>query len=368
MRHTSYLEVNLALLGENVEQVKKMVRSEILPMVKADAYGNGLLPVSQFLVNECGIKKLGCASLGEALRLLEECPTLNAEILVFSDTEISHPQYSKAYENLPITPVLHQKRDVEVFLGNSGLKDLPVVLKVNTGMNRLGLSLNELEELAPKLKSRGVKHLMTHFACSYYPLKAGDKTHRQMDEFTLAQKILRDAGVEVQQTSVANSGAIEQGFGIDETYVRPGLMLYGPSSLESGTWHGHQISRFITKVLKTFIVKKGTPVGYGINVAGEDGLIAVLPLGYGDGLPTYAAGVKVKVNGFEGKFFARTNMDMSFLMFDLSAREHIKQDDVVEIWNNNNQVIADLANQMKTIPYQLMCGISGRIPKIYKVK
>jgi alanine racemase len=370
MRHSTFLEVNLALLQENISKIKKLTPAKIIPMVKADAYGNGMVPVSKFLVQECGINRLGCASLGEALHLFNQCPDLNAEMMVFSDTEISNPDVAEAYNNYAITPVLHQKSDVERVLTDANLKKIPIVLKINTGMNRLGLSLTELSELAPQLKNRGVKHLLTHFACSYYSLKAGDKTHRQFEEFNQAKKILKDAGVSVMETSVANSGAIEQKFGVDETFVRPGLMMYGPQSVEPRIWDGHQISRFVTKVLKTFEVKKGTPVGYGVNVAGEDGFVVLLPIGYADLSLTNSTvtGADITLNGYKGKIFARVNMDMMFVIFDKSVSGKIKTNDSVEFWNHDNRVINELALQMKTIPYQMMCGLTNRIPRTYKVK
>ena len=368
MRHSTYLEVNLNYLQDNIDKIKLLTSSKILPMVKADAYGNGLVPISRFLVEECEIKRLGCASLGEAIHVLNTCPDLNAEMMVFSDTELYDPEVFQAYNHFGILPVLHQRSDLETVLNNIVFKKTPIVLKVNTGMNRLGLSLEEIAEFAPLLKNRGVKHLMTHFACSYYPLKDGDKTHRQMDNFIKAKQILIDAGVEIQETSVANSGAIEQKFGTSETYVRPGLMMYGPPSLEPHIWNGHQISKFVTRILKTFIVKKGTPVGYGINVVSEDSLIAIIPVGYADWSITTASGTELKVNGMNAKIFARVNMDMSFLIFEASASGKVNVGDQVEIWNHDNSRIADLASQMKTIPYHLMCGVTNRIPRIYKVK
>jgi alanine racemase len=189
-----------------------------------------------------------------------------------------------------------------------------------------------------------------------------------MEEFQKAKKILSDAGVEVKETSVSNSGAIEQKFGIEETFVRPGLMMYGPPSVEPRQWDGYQISKFVTTVLNTFQVKKGTPVGYGINVAGEDGFIAIIPVGYADWSVTTVSGSELLVNGRKARFFARVNMDMAFLMFDPSVENKIKTGDRIEIWNHDNRVIADLATQMKTIPYHLMCGVTNRIPRIYKVK
>jgi alanine racemase len=369
MRYSSYLEINLKLLSENIGKIRSLAgKAGIIPMVKADAYGNGLSPITQHLVQEEKLKKVGVASLGEALKLVKECPDLDAEYLVFSDTEIADPGLRAAYVDYNITPVIHQPEDLEYFLSDEKMKDVPLIVKVNTGMNRLGFTLQELQDSLPRLKSRGIQHLMTHFAYSYVPQKSGDKTTRQLEEFSKAKKLLADAGVSVEETSVSNSGAIEQKIGIDETYVRPGLMMYGPYSVEPRIWDGHQISKFVTKVIKTFPVKKGTPVGYGINVSGEDGFVAVIPVGYGDGLPTFSSGVKLTVNGFPCSIFARVNMDMCFLFFGPDVAGKIKNGDVVEIWNHDNRVISDIATQMKTIPYALMCGITGRIPRIYKIK
>lgn len=370
MRHSTFLEVNLGFMGENFNRIQALApKAEILPMVKANAYGNGAVPISQFLVNECGTKVLGTASLGEALQIVQECPELKVKIVVFSDTEIQHPELRKYYLHSNIFPVLHQKSDLEVMKTDPDFKDVPLIVKLNTGMNRLGLTQQDLEIYLPLFKARGIEHLITHFARAAQVIETGDKSHKQVEEFQKMKKFLLDAGVEIKSTSLANSGAIENKFAVNETYVRPGLMLYGPPSiLDPIVWHGHQTSRLVTKVLTTFQVKKGTPVGYGVNVADKDSFMAILPVGYGDGLISYGSGTKLKINGIEGKIFGRINMDMAFIQFDPSAENKIKNEDVVELWNHDNKVITDIATQNKTIPYQLMCGISGRIPRIYKVK
>lgn len=369
MRHSSFLEVNLALLEENFRKIEALAPSStVLPMVKADAYGNGLIPVTRFLHEELKVRKIGCATIGEALKIFQELPRLKAEVLVFSEVELDHEECRKCYQNLNIVPVIHRRSDLQKMLTLPELKKVPIVLKINSGMNRLGLLPEELEEFGAALKERGVKHLMTHFATSYYPLKLGDKTHRQFAEFLKARKVLEDNRVEIEETSVSNSGAIEQGFGVNESYVRPGLMLYGPSSVTPRIWEGHQISRLVTRVLKTFRVRKGTPVGYGINVTGEDTFMVVLPLGYGDGILTFTSGIDLNIKGHKGRVFGRVNMDMTYIAFDPSVEGKIKEGDEVEIWNHDNQTITDIADQMKTHAYQLMCAITGRVPRIYKVK
>ncbi len=367
MRHSSYLEINLSLLASNVEKIKKLSgKATPIPMVKANAYGNGIVPIARFLVQELGFKKIGVAALGEALEIFKECPGLDTEIMVFSDTEVHDDKLREAYKNFNITPVLQQRSDLESILNDSQMNHLPLVIKINSGMNRLGFNLEELSAITPQLKKRGVKHLLSHFATSFYVKKEGDKIERQYEEFRKIKKLLIDSGIEVQETSIANSGAIEQKIAIDETYVRPGLMLYGPHSVEPKIWDGHQISRLVTKVIKTFPIKKGTPAGYGVNVAGEHGFMIVIALGYGDGFTTFMSGVELTINGYKGRVFGRVNMDLAFIMFDSSVEGKIKVDDVVEIWGHNDQNITNIADQIKTHAYQMMCGITSRIPRIYK--
>lgn len=370
MRHSTYVEVNLGLMAENYSLIQELApKAQIIPMVKSDAYGHGLVPVSQFLSRDCGVKNLGCASLGEAIRLFSQCPDLNCNLLVFSDSELQNTKAREAYVHLNIIPVLHSTTDLEIALSAPEFRKIPLVIKMNTGMNRLGFLPDQLEPFIPRLKGRGIDHLITHFARSGEALKTGDKTHKQYEEFNRIKKNLIDSGVEVRGTSVSNSGAIEQQFGVEETYVRPGLMLYGaPSVTDPIIWKGHQCSRWVTKVLSGIQVKKGTPVGYGVNVADKDSYMALLPIGYGDGVLTYYSGARIMVNGVEGKVFGRVNMDMTYVQFDPSAETKIPANTVVEIWNHDIKVITELAAQTKTHAYQIMCAVSGRIPRIYKVK
>ena len=370
MRHSSFLEVNFSHMGENFQQIKRLApKAEILPMVKSDAYGNGMIPVSQFLVNECGVKKLGCATLGEGLRLFDECPDLNAEALIFSDSELLNEKAREAYLHYNMTPVIHRKCDLEVMLKVPEMKKIPLVLKMNTGMNRLGLLPEDLEAYLPQLKERGIQHLITHFSRSAQTIKPGDKCHKQSQEFEDLKSMFKSQSIEVRSTSIANSGAIEQGYGVNETFVRPGLMLYGPPSvLDEVVWQGKVVSRLVTKVISTYFVKKGTPVGYGVNVADKDAFMVAVALGYGDGILTFLSGTKVNMKGHVGKFFGRINMDVTLIQFDPEAASSFHPEDSVEIWNHAGDVITDIAVQNKTHAYQLMCAVSSRIPRIYKVK
>ena len=153
MRHSSFLEINLGLLKDNFLKIQNYApKTQLIPMVKADAYGNGLIPVSKLLLDECGVGILGCASLGEAHLILNEFPHHENQVWVFSDTEFQNEDIKKFYQDPRLVPVVHQKSDLEWLEKSRELSTLPLVIKVNTGMNRLGLSLEDLEFHLPLLK------------------------------------------------------------------------------------------------------------------------------------------------------------------------------------------------------------------------
>jgi alanine racemase len=370
MRQSSYLEVNLSLLEKNVSLIKEMVgHSRLIPMIKANAYGHGLKEIGTFLIKECLFSRVGVASLGEALFLKEILKDEKFSVWVFSDHEIHIPSNHALYQDQDIVPVIHHKDDLQLLLSAPSLKNIPLVLKLNTGMNRLGLAKEEVIEFLPELKLRGIYHLMTHFSRSSEIIVPGDKTNRQYDEFLRFKNELKNNQIEVEETSVSNSGAIEQNFGFAETFVRPGLMIYGPSGKGAGhSWNWQQISRLVTRVISVNFFKKGTPVGYGSNVLDKDSWIVVLALGYGDGILTFYSGAKISLNGMTGKIFGRVNMDMTFVQFDSTSIQTFKKNDLVEIWGHHDQNIADFSAQVKSHSYQVLCALSSRLPRIYKVQ
>ena len=368
MRAHTRLEVYWARLARNWQRVQQLApRARILPMIKANAYGHGLVPVGQFLSQELKVETLGVATLGEAEAFLQETPNYRGRVMVFSETNLIEKEFHSRYNGQQIVPVVHEMPALEVFLTDRCYKHLPLVMKLNTGMNRLGVDEAEWEaagQMILKSGRKSIHHLMSHFASSYSEYKAGDKTHRQVEAFQRGVKLLRGMGLDIEETSLANSGAIEQGIGKDETWVRPGLMLYGPHSFAGNT---EMVSSFVTRMMKVFPVKRGVPVGYGNFVTAEDGFIAVLPLGYGDGFPTQLSGYKSQVNGLEAKIFGRINMDMSFLFFSTDAAGKIKAGDEVRFWDLDTAAVDAWAKHMDTHAYQAMCGISSRVPRVYRL-
>ncbi len=366
MRAHTRLEVYWARLAHNWQRVRELApQAKILPMIKANAYGHGLVPVANFLIEEMKAQALGVASLGEAEEVLKN--NLRSSVLVFSDTMIQDREYHNRYASSQIIPVIHHLSDLEVFLSDRCFKHLPLVLKLNTGMNRLGIAKSQWQTVVDLMKKnhrQTITHLMSHFARASEVITAGDMSHQQKNQFDEAVTFFQKAGLTIEETSLANSGAIEQKFATDYTWVRPGLMLYGPPSAKLAT---QMVSSLVTQVLTVFPVERGVPVGYGLHAPAQGGVIAVLPLGYGDGYPTQSSGFKITVNGMTAQVFGRVNMDMTFLLFDKSAEGKIKPGDEVRFWDADPTALVDWATHMGTHSYQALCGVSSRVPRHYRV-
>jgi alanine racemase len=369
MRKDSFLHVYLDRLSQNLEKIRTLApKANILPMVKANAYGHGLVPISEYLITEEKMTHLGCATRGEAIKLWQELEDFKGKVWVFSDTDILDSKAARTYLETSTLPVLHRYEHIERVVKDSDFKYLPLVIKLNTGMNRLGVEKDEWEKTADLLKRHGRKeihHLLTHFSVSFHPLKPQDRTQRQYEEFNEAKKFFQAAGIHVASTSVSNSGAIEQKFGANESMIRPGIMMYGPGSV-GNLWNGECISELKTVVMKKFKAKRGTPIGYGINVLPEDATILVLPIGYGDGLFTFWSGVEFQLKKYKAKVFGRVNMDMAFIQLPVSAYEDFSIGEEISFWGKDWKEIVELGNQMKTHPYQIFCALSDRLSRVYQ--
>lgn len=373
MRLHSRQQVRLNLLKDNALKVKKIAPSnQILFMVKANAYGHGIEEIVSYSYNEIGISEFGVASLGEALFLRERLPEHQFDLFVFSDLEISHCDNYRHYIDKRLIPVISKKEDLDIILDNSELRFLPVCLKFNTGMNRLGFLPSEASNIALRLKriGREVYHLMTHMACASQSVLSNKKNIKQQENFVAVKKAFSDHGVSVKFSSISNSGMIEQGAGLEESHIRPGLMMYGPSSLipqlrETSLYHGDIISSTRSEVIDTFNVEKGEPVGYGATPVPHEGIIGIISLGYGDGISQNYNGYFVRCGKETGRIFGRISMDMIHVLF--AKDSEVKLGDEVEIWGHDQESFHKLTDHMKTSGYEVFCQITSRVPRIYTI-
>jgi alanine racemase len=371
MRSKTELHVNLSLLEKNFQKLKDISKgNDVIFMVKANGYGHGLMPITKFAYEEMGVKEFGLATLKEALFLRDELPEGDFEAYVFSELQLDDPGCRELYSNKRIVPVISSVDGLETFLNENEFKNIPLYLKFNTGMNRLGLSMAEIGtavDLIKKSGRSGIDHLMTHFACASNSMKSNSHNKRQLENWDKLKSDLKGAGLSFDKTSIANSGAIEQGVGLEESHIRPGLMMYGPTSLipplrGESLWTGENISTLKAEVLKVFEVERGQPIGYGATPCPDSGTVAIISLGYGDGFSTFYQGSHVG----EGRIHGRVNMDMTQLFYKNDPG--LKKGDQINIWDNSLDSIMKFSDETKSIPYELFCSLTVRVPRKYEVK
>lgn len=368
MRFNTELNVNLSILEKNVSDLREILNgNEIIYMVKSNGYGHGAVGITKFAYEELGIKEFGLATLGEALQLRNEIPDGHFETTVFSELQFEKEDCRELYLNQRILPVLSSLSDLKIFLEDSSFKNCPILLHFNTGMNRLGFEMSEIEDCLNLIKKAGrksISHLMTHFACASNSMKSNSHNKRQLENWNKLKTEFKGSGLDIEKTSISNSGAIEQGVGFEETHVRPGLMLYGPSSLipplrEKSLWKGNNVSTLKAEVLKVFKVDRGQPIGYGATPCPDAGTVAIITLGYGDGFSTYYQGANIG----DARIHGRVNMDMTQLYF--TNDPNLKKGDTFNIWDNSFNSVVNFSDQVKSIPYEMFCALTARIPRTY---
>ena len=378
MKFRSRLVVNLDNLAYNVNQIRKITpNTNILFMIKADGYGHGMIPIGRYAITELGIREFGCATIGEALKLREELNELEFDIYVFSDIQLELLENVDIYLKRRIIPVISNVSELDYILHTPELRNFPICLKFNTGMNRLGLDPNDAPLIVNRLKQHGrtsVHHLISHYANASASMESNKINVMQRTRYEEIKKFFRDAGITLERTSQSNSGTIEQKIGLREnsgdTHVRPGLMLYGPSSLNDGvpgSFQGKLVSTLETYILRVFEVKKGEVVGYNSTPCPEDGLIAILAIGYGDGFFNRYSGAHLYHKGFEGTIIGRVSMDMTHVFFPKEAIGKITAHEIFTIWGQTEGDLAKFCAETKTIPYEVFCALLPRVPRVYRL-
>ncbi len=352
--------LDMSALLHNLAQVKRYRPGQpVLAMVKADAYGHGLVAVARHLREH--VDALGVACLDEAMMLREGGVH---QPIVLMEGLFSRPELEQA-RRLGLDLVVHQRRQLEWLQQAQAGRAFDVWLKVNTGMNRLGFGTDQAIEVYQAL--RVLPHvrrivLMTHLATADQP---GDVAcRRQVDAF---YALARALGLDESRCSICNSAAIVGWPDVGGSWLRPGLMLYGASPLV-GT-HASELGLRPVMSLKAHVVavqtvQAGDRIGYGGQwVAEREQRIAVVGAGYGDGYPrTAGPDTPVAIAGRRFWLAGRVSMDM--LAVDIGQDDVIKPDDEVELWGRQ-VAIDEVAQASGTLSYELMCKLTARVARHY---
>lgn len=346
-------EINLTALSHNFQQIRQIAPgTKVLAILKANAYGHGLVKVAEHLKQA---DAFGVARIEEALALRAGGIVKPIVLLEgFFDSD----DLPKLEAN-NIQTIVHMPSQIDALLEATLEAPIQVWVKVDTGMHRLGLLPEEFETAYTRLQSsdnvRRPVRLMSHFACA--DEVDNPKTAEQRQLFNQ----LTD-GIEGERT-LANSAAIIAWPDTRADWVRPGLMLYGVSPIDSIT--ASELHLLPAMTLKSSLiairsVKKGESVGYGAAwQAPNDTKLGVVAIGYGDGYPrNLPTGTPVLVNGRVVLLVGRVSMDM--ITVDLGPQPSEKIGDEVILWGDGLPV-EEIARLCKTIPYELLCNITQRV-------
>jgi alanine racemase len=351
--------INLQHLKDNY-QLAKGYSQKAYAVIKADAYGHGLLPVASALSSADG---LAVACMDEALQLRHA--GISGPVLVL-EGGYDEQEWLTACE-LDIEMVLHHQSQLDILLSAPHFNTLKLWLKVDTGMNRLGFDISECQAVFEQCQQAGlnIAVLMSHFSC------ADDLSN----EKTLIQKQILEEIFNQQPViwpnlvlSNSNSAALIGWPAITDNISRPGIMLYGSSPLIVDTEHCQALKPVMTlssKIISSHTVKAGESIGYGDSLIVEkETRIGIVAIGYGDGYPRSApSGTRVWSNGKYLQTLGRVSMDM--LCIDISGHADIDIGSEVELWGENINA-NEIANACNTISYELFCQLTPRVTRVYK--
>ncbi|MBN2059333.1 MAG: alanine racemase [Deltaproteobacteria bacterium] len=363
--------IDLSALKHNLNQVKSLLPSEkkIMAIVKSDAYGHGLVPVSNFL-DQNGVFSFGVSYLNEAIELRNH--GISRPIIILCG--ISSAEECDLLFEKDLTPVVFNQSCVELIAQASSIrnKQINVQIKLDTGMGRLGIPVSDTRAFIEKIKNYkliNIQGLMSHLSsadetgCSF--------TNEQIKKFRQAVETGRSMGLELPLNSLAGSAGI---MGYKESHfdmIRPGIMLYGGSS--SPNFHPKvslkPVMSLRCRVLQVRDLPKQTPVSYGRTyITKRDQKIAVISAGYGDGIPrAISEKGMILIKGQKAKVVGRICMNMT--MCDITGiNDNIAPgDEAVPLGKQGDNTITgdDIAAWGDTISYEIFCSIGQKNIKEY---
>lgn len=348
--------INLSALQHNLEIAKKMAnQSKVLAVIKANGYGHGMTRVAKAL---CAADGFGVAGIEDALLLRKEGflhPILLLEG-VFSYDEIALAQYNR------LDLVIHSQYQLDWLLEYPESCNFQLWLKIDTGMHRLGFEPAEVDSVIAQLEQSHHQCSlvsMSHFAC------ADEKKPQAVIKTNAQQQIFEDTSHKTAPRSLANSAGLINYPHSHYDWVRPGIMLYGAGFGDNTSINLFAAMRFESKIQSLKWIKKDEWVGYGHHwQAAKDTLIAVVAVGYGDGYPRHAKnGTPVVIHNQRCPLVGRVSMDM--IMVDVTQiSDEVKIFDKVVLWGDELLSVDEVAQNSETIGYELLCGVTKRVPII----
>ena len=367
-QYGTWIEIRLSRLQQNLKTLKTQAgdASQVLAVVKANAYGHGLLKIAENLAGQ--VTYLGVSSLREALELKEHA--VDSRIFIFGRL-LSEELPAALVEGLTLSvSSFEEARDISD-LSLSLSQKTQVHIKVDTGMGRLGIpfaqALPTIIKIA-QLEGINAEGIYTHF-----PIAESESmfTHQQLNDFTHLVESLEGIGISFEFRHASNSAATIR---IKTPYlnlIRPGLTLYGvyPSPTLEESIRLAPILTLKSRLITVKHLSAGDSAGYGRDfIAKKPTTIGVLPIGYSHGYP-FTASNRAQVL-FKGKRYSLAGrVSMDYLTIDLGSDAIAKLGDEVTLIGeeqNDRITVEELAGWAKTIPYEIATRLLPSLPRLYR--
>ncbi|MBD2461158.1 alanine racemase [Oscillatoria sp. FACHB-1407] len=369
-RDRAWVEIDRAALAHNVRQLKQWLspKTDLMAVVKADAYGHGAVTIAQTALQH-GATWLGVATIPEGIELREA--GIQAPILLLGAANTA--EQVRAIAQWHLQPTLCTAKQVLVFseaLDELSLPPLPVHLKIDTGMSRLGAPWQEAAEFAQRVQRAPhlrIASLYSHLATADDP----DPTIMQLQHHRFQEAIaqVRAVGIKPPRLHLANSAATLADPKLHYDMVRVGLGLYGlhPAPHLTSTVALRPVLQVKARVTQVKAIAAGTGVSYGYKfIADRDLLLAVVGIGYADGVPRNLSNrLEVLIRGQRVRQIGAITMDQ--LMLDVSAIPDLQVGEVVTLLgqDGNDYLSADdWATSLNTISWEILCGFKHRLPRL----
>ena len=341
--------IDLHALRENYQLAKqRAANSRAFAVIKANAYGHGMLTIANALSLEADGFAVACVD--EAVSLREAGILL--PILVLEGAMDIH-ECQVAFD-LDLELAVHQHQQLEWI--NSAKGSIKVWVKVDTGMHRLGFAVQDVPAVVSDLRLQGNVsqiHLMSHFACA-------DEIGHPFNQVQLDQ--MQTLSPMQLPWSMSNSAALLTQPESHGELVRPGIMMYGASPIIGSTGQDYNLQAVMTlqsEVIAIHSLKAGESVGYGQSFTAEkDTQLAVVAIGYGDGYPRSAqVGTPVLIKGKKCPLVGRVSMDM--ITVDVTGA-NVQIGDMVTLWGTGLSA-DEVAKHCNTLSYELFCRLTSRV-------
>jgi alanine racemase len=367
----AWVEIDLGALSYNVQQLVRFLssRTQLMAVVKADAYGHGAVTVAQTVL-EAGAKLLGVATVPEGIQLREG--GIKAPILILGAANT--PEQIHAIAHWKLQPTLCSPKQALVF--SNILEEIkytspvPVHIKLDTGMSRLGTNWRQAAEfvqLVNNLPHLSLASIYSHFATADDPdPTVMQEQHRRFEE-AIAQ--IKATGINPPCLHLANSAATLTNPALHYDIVRVGLAVYGlhPAPHLQKKIKLHPVLQLKARVTQVKTIAAGTGVSYGHQfIAPREMRIAVVGIGYADGVPrNLSNNMHVLIRGQRVPQIGTITMDQ--LMLDVSSLPDIQEGEIVTLLGQEGREkisADDWASKLDTISWEILCGFKHRLPRV----